>query len=184
MEKLNELGGANGVGVTDLVENRLVGIKCRGVYETPGGTILKEAHDDLETITLDKETMHLKSILAQKYAELIYNGYWFSTVREAIDAFINVTQETVTGTVRVKLYKGNATAVGRKSPYSLYREDFATFGEDEVYNQSDAEGFINLFGLQLKVKALLDLNLKRGKETEDMSSDDVQHLDAVPKKRD
>jgi len=155
LEKVNELGAANGVGIVDMVENRLVGIKSRGVYETPGGTILHTAHSALESITLDRQTSHFKRIVAEKYAELVYDGVWYSPIREALDAFVDKTQETVTGTVRVKLYKGNCTAVGVRSPYSLYRQEFATFEADEVYNQKDAEGFINLFGLPLKVRALM-----------------------------
>jgi len=157
LTRLNELGGAHGVGRADLVENRLVGVKSRGVYETPGGTILYTAHRGLESICLDRETLHYKDVIAQRYAELVYYGLWFTPLREAMDAFVRQTQETVTGTVRVKLYKGSCTVVGRKSPYSLYREDYATFGEEDVYDQADAEGFINLFGLPLKVKALLDI---------------------------
>ena len=153
---LNELGGAHGVGRADIVENRLVGIKSRGVYETPGGTILYTAHQGLESITLDRETLHYKQVVAQRYAELVYYGQWFTPLRQALDAFVTKTQETVTGTVRLKLYKGNCTVVGRKSPFSLYREDLATFGQDDVYDQGDASGFINLFGLQLKVQALVN----------------------------
>ena len=156
LTKLNELGGAHGVGRTDLVENRLVGIKSRGVYETPGGTILYCAHQALESITLDRETLHYKEVVAQRYAELVYYGQWFTPLREALAAFVAKTQESVTGVVRVKLYKGSCTVVGRKSPFSLYREDLATFGQDDVYDQRDAEGFINLFGLPLKVRALVD----------------------------
>jgi argininosuccinate synthase len=153
---LNELGGAHGIGRADIVENRLVGIKSRGVYETPGGTLLYTAHQGLETITLDRETLHYKQVVAQRYAELVYYGQWFTPLHEALDAFVTKTQETVTGTVRLKLYKGNCTVVGRKSPFSLYREDLATFGQDDVYDQGDASGFINLFGLQLKVQALVN----------------------------
>jgi len=127
------------------------------VYETPGGTILYRAHQALEQLCLDKETLHYKQVIALKYADLVYNGQWFTTVREALDAFVNVTQEHVTGSARLKLYKGNIMLVGRKSPYSLYREDYATFGEEDVYNQKDAEGFIKLFGLPMKVSALLDI---------------------------
>ncbi len=155
--KLNELGGRHGVGRCDMVENRLVGMKSRGVYETPGGTILYTAHQELESLCLDRETLHYKQIVAQRYAELVYYGLWFTPLREALDAFVQKTQETVTGTVRLKLFKGNCQIVGRKAPYSLYREDFATFGQDDVYDQSDAQGFINLFGLPLKVKALVDI---------------------------
>lgn len=157
MTRLNEVGGAHGVGRVDIVENRLVGVKSRGVYETPGGTILYVAHRALETICLDRETLHYKDIVAPRYAELVYYGQWFTPLREALAEFVRKTQETVTGSVRVKLYKGSCTVVGRRSPYSLYREDYATFGADDVYNQADAAGFINLFGLPLKVKALLDI---------------------------
>ncbi len=156
MVQLNQIGGACGVGRTDMVENRLVGMKSRGVYETPGGTILHIAHRALETLCLDRETMHFKDLVALRYAELVYYGLWFTPLREALDAFVRKTQETVTGTVRLKLYKGNCIAVGRKSPYSLYREDYATFSKDEVYNQADAQGFINLFGLPLKIRALVE----------------------------
>jgi len=154
--QLNELGGAHGIGRVDLVENRLVGMKSRGVYETPGGTILYTAHQGLESICLDRETLHYKELVAHRYAELVYYGWWFTPLREALDAFVAKTQERVTGTVRLKLYKGSCTVVGRKSPFSLYREDFATFGQDNVYHQNDAAGFINLFGLPLKVRALVD----------------------------
>ncbi len=157
LTRLNELGGAHGVGREDLVENRLVGMKSHGVYETPGGTILYTAHRGLESICLDRETLHYKDVVAQRYAELVYYGQWFTPLREALADFVRKTQETVTGTVRLKLYKGSCTIVGRKSPYSLYREDYATFGEEDVYDQTDAEGFINLFGLPMKVKALLDI---------------------------
>jgi argininosuccinate synthase len=157
VETLNKIGGAHGVGRVDLVENRLVGMKSRGVYETPGGTLLLVAHRELESLTLDKATLHYKDILAGKYAELVYNGQWFTPLRYAMDAFTDSAQARVTGTVRLKLYKGNIIIAGRKSPYSLYREDLATFAEDSVYNQKEAEGFINLFGLPNKVEALLDL---------------------------
>lgn len=156
IEVLNKAGAENGVGIDDMVENRLVGMKSRGVYETPGGTILYEAHRALESITLDRDTLHYKQVVALKFAEMVYYGQWYSPLREALSAFVDSTQQNVTGTVRIKLYKGNYTAAGVKSPYSLYSEEFATFGKDEVYNQKDAEGFINLFGLPLKVKALLD----------------------------
>ncbi|MFZ3102585.1 MAG: argininosuccinate synthase [Desulfitobacteriaceae bacterium] len=156
LETLNQLGGQNGVGIIDLVENRLVGMKSRGVYETPGGTILYMAHQALEHLTLDRMTLHYKEQIALKYAELVYDGVWFSPLREAMDAFVQVTQQNVTGTVRIKLYKGNCSLAGSKSPYSLYNEEFATFGRDGVYNQKDAEGFINLFGLPLKVRALME----------------------------
>lgn len=154
---LNDLGGAHGVGRADMVENRLVGMKSRGVYETPGGTILYTAHQGLESVCLDRETLHYKQLVGQRYAELVYYGQWFTPLREALAAFVAKTQERVTGTVRLKLFKGSCAVVGRKSSYSLYREDFATFGKDDVYDQRDAEGFINLFGLPLKVKALVDL---------------------------
>ncbi len=154
VERLNAIGGAHGVGRVDLVENRLVGMKSRGVYETPGGTILLYAHQELESLVLDRETLHFKEMVAVKYAELIYNGLWFTPLREAIDAFVDATQGPVTGVVRLKLYKGNIGSAGRKSPFSLYREDFATFGQEDVYDQSQAEGFIRLFGLSLKVRAL------------------------------
>jgi argininosuccinate synthase len=155
LTRLNEIGAENGVGVIDLVENRLVGMKSRGVYETPGGSIMYAAHSELEFLTLDRQTLHYKDIIAQKYAELVYDGVWFHPLREALDAFVDKTQETVTGKVRLKLYKGNIRPAGAWSPYSLYSEEFATFGEDEVYNQADAEGFINLFGLPMKVRALM-----------------------------
>ncbi|WP_428846282.1 argininosuccinate synthase [Metallumcola ferriviriculae] len=156
LTKLNEAAAANGVGIIDMVENRLVGMKSRGVYETPGGTVLYQAHRELEYLTLDRVTMHYKEQIALRYAELVYDGVWYSPLREALDAFVEVTQRTVTGKVRMKLYKGSCTPAGTQSPYSLYSEEFATFGEDAVYNQKDAEGFINLFGLPLKVRALMD----------------------------
>ena len=155
VEKLNALGGTNGIGITDMVENRLVGMKSRGVYETPGGTVLWQAHRELERLTLDRVTMHFKEMVAARYAELVYDGVWFSPLREALDAFVDVTQQTVTGTVRMKLYKGNCTPAGVNSPYSLYNQELATFSRDEIYSQKDAEGFINLFGLPLKVRALM-----------------------------
>lgn len=154
---LNQLGAKHGIGRVDLVENRLVGMKSHGVYETPGGTILVHAHDALEELCLDRETLHYKQQIALKYADLVYNGQWFTPLREALDAFVRETQKTVTGTVRLKLYKGNVILVGRKSPYSLYREDYATFGQEDVYNQKDATGFIRLFGLPLKVRALMQI---------------------------
>ena len=156
LETLNEMGGKNGIGIVDMVENRLVGMKSRGVYETPGGTIMYMAHQALEHLTLDRLTLHYKEQIALKYAEIVYDGVWYSPLREALDAFVNVTQKNVTGTVRVKLYKGNCTSAGVKSPYSLYNEAYATFGEDGVYDQKDAGGFINLFGLPLKVRALME----------------------------
>ncbi|MDE3090075.1 MAG: argininosuccinate synthase [Chloroflexota bacterium] len=154
---LNQIGAKHGVGRVDLVENRLVGMKSHGVYETPGGTILAEAHDALEQICLDRETLHYKQVLALRYADLVYNGQWFTPLREALDAFVHETQKTMTGAVRLKLYKGNVILVGRKSSFSLYREDYATFGQEDVYSQKDAEGFIRLFGLPLKVRALIDI---------------------------
>ena len=155
MEKLNKIGGANGVGIVDMVENRLVGMKSRGVYETPGGTILYKAHELLEMLCLDKETQHFKQHVAIRFAELVYNGQWFTPLREALSSFVSKTQETVSGDVRLKIYKGNIILAGMKSPHSLYSEEIATFGEEDVYDQHDAEGFINLFGLPIKVRALL-----------------------------
>jgi argininosuccinate synthase len=155
VETLNEIGGRNGVGIVDLVENRLVGMKSRGVYETPGGTILYYAHSELEFLCLDRATLHQKEQLAIRFAELVYDGCWFAPLREALSAFVDETQKTVTGTVRMKLYKGNCMSAGAKSDFSLYSEDYATFAEDEVYNQKDAEGFINLFGLPIKMRALM-----------------------------
>lgn len=154
VETLNAIGGAHAIGRVDLVENRLVGMKSHGVYETPGGTILLYAHRELESLVLDHETMNYKQTIALKYAELTYNGLWFTPLREAIDAFVDSTQGPVTGTVRLKLYKGNIISAGRKSKFSLYREDFATFGQEDVYDQSHAEGFIRLYGLSLMVRAL------------------------------
>lgn len=155
LETLNKIGARNGVGIADILENRLVGMKSRGVYETPGGTVLYQAHQELELLTLDRMTLHYKQLIALRYAELVYDGVWFHPLREALDAFVDVTQKTVTGKVRMKLYKGNCSPAGSFSPYSLYNEGFATFGEDKVYNQKDAEGFINLFGLPLKARALM-----------------------------
>ncbi len=154
--KLNEIGGRNGIGLIDMVENRLVGMKSRGVYETPGGTILYRAHQVLETLCLDRDTQHYKALVSQQFADLVYFGKWFTPLREAISAFVDKTQETVTGDVKLKLYKGNIINAGTTSPYSLYSEAFATFDEDEVYDQNDSAGFINLFGLPIKVKAILD----------------------------
>ncbi len=151
--KLNELGGKNGIGLLDLIENRLVGIKCRGVYETPGGEILSFAHNYLETLTLDKMTYHEKQKLALTFSEVVYNGLWFSPLREALSAFFTSTQKFVTGTVKLKLYKGNIIKAGVSSPYGLYSEELATFGADEVYDQTDATGFINLYGLSAKVQS-------------------------------
>lgn len=161
LEKLNQLGAANAIGISDIVENRLVGMKSRGVYETPGGSILYYAHRELEYLCLDRATFHFKEQLAVRYAELVYDGMWFSPLRDALDAFVDSTQQSVTGLVRLKLYKGNIMSAGSKSPYSLYHEGFVTFGRDEVYNQKDAEGFINLFGLPLKVRALMQKEAKK-----------------------
>ncbi len=151
---LNVLGEKHGIGRTDMVEGRLVGMKSHGVYETPGGTILQAAHREIESLVLDRDTLHYKDVIALKYAEVVYYGQWFSPLREALDAFFDNTQGPVTGVVRLKLYKGNIISAGRKSPFSLYREDFATFGQETVYDQSDANGFIRLYGLPLKVRAL------------------------------
>ncbi len=156
VETLNKLGGENGIGLADIVENRLVGMKSRGVYETPGGAILYKAHSVLETICVDRDTMHYKELIAPKFAELVYYGKWFTPLREALSAFVDKTQENVTGDVKLKLYKGNMINAGVTSPHSLYSEEFATFDADNVYNQKDADGFINLFGLPIKVKALLE----------------------------
>jgi len=162
IQKLNELGGANGIGLVDLVENRLVGMKSRGVYETPGGTILYHAHEVLETLCIDKETQRMKQHIAIKFADIVYNGQWYTPLREALSAFVTETQKTVTGEVKLKLYKGNIINAGVTSPYTLYDEEIATFDEDEVYDQNDSAGFINLYGLPIKVKAKLDAkrNLK------------------------
>ena len=155
VENLNEIGIRNGVGICDMVENRLVGMKSRGVYETPGGSIIYYAHNELENLCLDRATMSYKQMVGIKYSELVYDGMWFSPLREALAAFVDETQKTVTGTVRLKLYKGNIISAGAKSPYSLYSQEYVTFGADEVYNQADASGFINLFGLPLTVRALM-----------------------------
>ena len=159
VETLNQIGIRNGVGICDMVENRLVGMKSRGIYETPGGTIIYYAHNELENLCLDRATNHYKQLVGIKYAELVYDGMWFSPLREALAAFVDETQKTVTGTVRLKLYKGNVMSAGAKSPYSLYSQEYVTFGADEVYNQADATGFITLFGLPLTVRALM----KQGK---------------------
>ncbi len=169
LEELNALGAKHGIGRVDLVENRLVGMKSRGVYETPGGTILYKAHAALEQLCLDKETLHYKQQVGLRYAELVYNGQWFTPLREALDAFVQNTERTLTGTVHLKLYKGNVILAGRKSPFSLYREDYVTFDEDDVYNQADAEGFIKLFGLPMKVRAML---LKEGPGVTDYPTPD------------
>ena len=156
VQKLNKVGGENGIGIADIVENRLVGMKSRGVYETPGGTILYYAHQVLETLCLDKETQHYKQQISLKFADLVYNGQWFTPLREALSAFVDSTQQTVTGDVKLKLYKGNMINAGVTSPYSLYNEEIATFAEDDCYDQMDSKGFINLFGLPIKVKALME----------------------------
>ncbi|MDD6062438.1 MAG: argininosuccinate synthase [Oscillospiraceae bacterium] len=163
VKKLNELGGQNGIGILDIVENRLVGMKSRGVYETPGGTILYQAHQILETICIDKETAHFKASVAQKMAEVVYNGQWFTPLMQALMAFVDKTQETVTGDVKLKLYKGNIINAGVTSPYTLYDDVTASFGEDQDYNQADSAGFINLFGLPIKIKALLDAKREQNK---------------------
>lgn len=155
LQKLNEIGARHGIGITDLCENRLVGMKSRGVYENPGGAILYYAHRELEYLCLDRVTFHYKELVAHRYAELVYDGVWFSQLREALDAFVDSTQRTVTGTVKLRLYKGNIMSAGARSPYSLYNQEYVTFEEDDVYNQADGTGFINLFGLPLKVRALM-----------------------------
>lgn len=162
LTKLNEMGSRNGVGTVDIIENRLVGMKSRGVYETPGGTILFAAHTGLEQLILDRDTTQYKNIVAQKFSQLVYDGLWYTPLREAISAFVDSTQQLVTGTVRMKLYKGSAVVAGRKAPYSLYNEEFATFSKDEVYNQSDADGFINLFALPLKIRAIQKITVEGG----------------------
>lgn len=158
---LNEIGGANGVGVIDIVENRLVGMKSRGVYETPGGTILYEAHKALEKLTVDRSTLNFKKMISTKYADLVYDGLWFSPLKMALDSFVDEMQENVSGTVKMKLYKGNCNAVASQSEYSLYNEEYVTFGEDEVYNQKDAEGFIKLFALPLKLNKIMENKKKK-----------------------
>ena len=155
LTKLNEIGAANGIGIADICENRLVGMKSRGVYENPGGAILYYAHRELEYLTLDRATFHFKEGVAIRYAELVYDGMWFSQLREALAAFVDETQKSVTGTVKLKLYKGNIISAGAKSDFSLYSQEFVTFEHDDVYNQADATGFINLFGLPLKVRAMM-----------------------------
>ena len=160
VETLNEIGARNGVGIVDICENRLVGMKSRGVYENPGGSILYYAHRELEYLCLDRATFHYKEQVAIRYGELVYDGMWFCQLREALEAFVDSTQQTVTGTVKLKLYKGNIISAGSKSPYSLYSQEFVTFEHDDVYNQADATGFINLFGLPLKVRALVKQNQK------------------------
>ncbi|HDT14680.1 MAG TPA: argininosuccinate synthase [Firmicutes bacterium] len=166
LRRLNKTAGKHGIGFVDMVENRLVGIKSRGVYETPGGSVLMAAHKELEELTLDRDTAHYKQMIELKFTELIYNGMWFSPLREALSAFIDKTQETVTGDVRIKLYKGHIIPAGKKSPNSIYSEDFATFEEDDVYSQKDAKGFINLYGLQLKIFSKINRKNKKKKITE------------------
>ncbi len=161
LDELNKIGGKNAIGITDMVENRLVGMKSRGVYETPGGTILYKAHKDLEELCLDKETSHYKEQISLKFADLVYNGLWFTPLREALSEFVKKTQETVTGEIKLKLYKGNIVNAGMTSPYSLYSEEYATFGEDAVYNQNDSAGFITLYGLPTVVKAKMYQSLKK-----------------------
>ncbi|MDZ7315679.1 MAG: argininosuccinate synthase [candidate division KSB1 bacterium] len=167
LKTLNKIAGKHGIGRVDVVENRLVGMKSRGVYETPGGTLLFIAHRELESLVLDRDTMHFKEMIAPKYAELVYNGQWFTPLREALDAFVESTQQNVTGSVRLQLYKGNVVIAGRKSPYSLYREELATFGEEDVYDQTDAKGFINLFGLPIKVRSLVQIDWGKKKDYEE-----------------
>lgn len=161
IETLNKIGGENAIGIIDLVENRLVGMKSRGVYETPGGTILYYAHKDLESLCLDRETMHYKEVISLKFADIVYNGQWYTPLREALSSFVSKTQENVTGEVKLKLYKGNIVTAKISSPYSLYNEEFATFGEDNVYDQNDAEGFINLFGLPITIHSKLKNSIKK-----------------------
>lgn len=157
VKELNKIGGENGVGVIDILENRLVGMKSRGVYETPAGTILLTAHEELERLTLDKQTFNFKRTVSDKYAELVYNGLWFTPLKEALDAFIDSTQETVTGKIRLKIYKGNLLIAGIESPYALYDEEISSFGSSDLYDHKDAEGFINLFGLPVKTKVLMEM---------------------------
>ena len=174
MQHLNELGAKHGIGRVDIVENRLVGMKSHGVYETPGGTLLYKGHAALEQLCLDKETLHYKQTIALRFAELVYNGQWFTPLREALTEFVNYTERNITGVVRFKLYKGNVILAGRKSPYSLYREDYVTFDEDDVYNQADAEGFIKLFGLPLKVEAMLRLQGRGVSEYDEVDYEDFK----------
>ena len=171
---MNELGAKHGIGRVDIVENRLVGMKSRGVYETPGGTILYKAHAALEQLCLDKETLHYKEQVGLRYAELVYNGQWYSPLRSALDAFVQSTEQTITGNVRLKLYKGNVILAGRQSANSLYREDYVTFDADDVYNQADAEGFIRLFGLPMKVSAMLQIEGKGVSDYDTLDFDDFK----------
>lgn len=163
VQTLNKIAGENGVGIADIVENRLVGMKSRGVYETPGGTVLLAAHREIEQAILDKQTYHYKQLIAQKYAEIVYDGVWFSTLRESLDAFIDKTQENVTGTVKLKLYKGNVMPAGVDTPYALYDKGISSFGESELYSHKDSAGFINLFGLPYRIKAMTEKKIKEGK---------------------
>ena len=163
IRKLNELGGKHGIGIIDIVENRVVGMKSRGVYETPGGTILMEAHDQLEELVLDRATMNFKKAVAEKLAQVVYEGTWFTPLREALQAFIEKTQENVTGEVKFKLYKGNIIKAGTTSPYSLYSESLASFTTGDLYDHHDAEGFIQLFGLPLQVRAMKKAKLEEDK---------------------
>ena len=160
VDELNRIAGKHGIGRVDLVENRLLGMKSRGIYETPGGTLLSFAHRELEQYTLDRETYHYKEVIALKYAEMVYYGLWFTPLREALDSFVTTTQKTVTGTVSMKLYKGNMVVTGRESEHTLYNPEMVTFEADELFNQKDAEGFINLYGLPLKVKGIMDWQQK------------------------
>jgi argininosuccinate synthase len=155
VELLNKIGGENGVGIIDIIENRLVGMKSRGVYETPGGTLIYEAHKNLERLTMDKNTFQYKQLISIKYGELVYNGLWFSTLKEALDAFVDVSQKNVTGTVKLKVYKGNVMVAGIDSPYALYDESISSFGASDFYSHKDSEGFINLFGLPSKIAAMV-----------------------------
>ncbi len=166
VEKLNEIAGKHGIGRVDLVENRLVGMKSRGIYETPGGTLLYLAHKELEHICLDRETMHYKEKVALKYAKMVYNGQWFTPLRRALDAFVDITQQNVTGSIKLKLYRGNVEIVSRSSPYSLYYPEMVTFEEDELYNQKDAEGFVNLFGLPVKIQGMMEMAQREGRRNE------------------
>ncbi|MFA5182723.1 MAG: argininosuccinate synthase [Syntrophales bacterium] len=176
MDRINELAGANGVGRVDMVENRFVGMKSRGVYETPGGTVLWAAHRAVESLTMDREVMMMRDSLIPKYAQLVYNGFWYSPEMKTLQTYIDVTQENVTGTARVKLYKGNVVIVGRKSPFSLYHEDFATFEKEEVYNQMDATGFIRLNALRLRIQALTK-DKRPGPETKEKRSAERRQLE-------
>jgi argininosuccinate synthase len=177
MDRINGLAGANGIGRVDMVENRFVGMKSRGVYETPGGTVLWAAHRAVESLTMDREVMLMRDSLIPKYAQLVYNGFWYSPEMKALQTYIDATQESVTGTARVKLYKGNVIVVGRKSPFSLYDEDFATFEKEDVYNQMDATGFIRLNALRLKIQALTKDKRPAGTEKMEKRSTERRKLD-------